>query len=294
MTASDPDGVAVDIDVMVTAEVSMPDGYVFRPEGANPLVRIATALRPGGKVVRSPCLAYVVRHPSAGTILIDTGMHPDARRNLRRDFGGPMSLVFRGLRVADAPFDQQLRALGIEPTGVERVIMTHLHVDHTSGMRLLPRAEFTCSRDEWAAAHQRFALRSGYVAHHLPPGSRMDLVDFDDDGQPYGSFASTIDLIGDGSIRLVSTPGHTVGHLSVLLRLGQGRQALVVGDGAYTLRSIDEEILPLLTVDDEASLRSLREIKAFGQGDPEAIVVPTHDPTAWHALRRLTLDPSKW
>jgi len=122
----------------------------------------------------------------------------------------------------------------------------------------------------------------------------MDLVDFDDDGQPYGSFASTIDLIGDGSIRLVSTPGHTVGHLSVLLRLGQGRQALVVGDGAYTLRSIDEEILPLLTVDDEASLRSLREIKAFGQGDPEAIVVPTHDPTAWHALRRLTLDPSKW
>ncbi|GAC1318455.1 MAG: hypothetical protein NVSMB25_07900 [Thermoleophilaceae bacterium] len=59
-----------------------------------------------------------------------------------------MSLLFRGLRPAEAPYDEQLRALSIDPADVERVIMTHLHVDHTSGMRLLPRAEFTCARAE--------------------------------------------------------------------------------------------------------------------------------------------------
>jgi len=288
MTASGAaEGVSVELDVMVTAEIPTPSWYVFRPPGANGLIRLVAGLRPGGEVVRSPCLAFAVGHPSAGTILIDTGMHPDACRSLRRDFGGPMSLVFRGLRPADAPFDQQLRALDIEPEGVERAIMTHLHVDHTSGMRLLPNAEFTCSREEWAATRQRFAVRNGYVDHHLPPGSRMKLVDFEGDGQSYGPFARTIDLLGDGSIRLISTPGHTVGHLSVLLRLAQGRQVLVVGDGAYTLRSIDEEILPLLTHDDGASLRSLREIKAFMRSEPAAIVVPTHDPTAWHALNGL-------
>jgi len=85
----------VELDVMVTARVPMPNGYVFRAEGANRLSRVVAGLRPGGAVVRSPCLAYAVHHPSsAGTILIDTGMHPRAREDLREDFGGPMSLVF--------------------------------------------------------------------------------------------------------------------------------------------------------------------------------------------------------
>ncbi len=277
---------AVELDVMLTAEVPTPNGYVFRAEGSR-LTRLAAGL-PGGEVVRSPCLAYAVRHPSAGTILIDTGMHPDASANLRKDFGGPMSLLFRSLRPADAPFDKQLRALAIEPGGVERVIMTHLHVDHTSGMRLLPKAEFTCARAEWTATRQWFAAGKGYVRHHLPPESRMSLVDFDGDGEPYGAFGKTIDLLGDGSIRLIFTPGHTVGHMSVLLRLTQGHQVLVVGDAAYTLRNIREEILPMLTADDESSRRSMRQIKAFAESEPDAILVPTHDPTAWHELRHVT------
>lgn len=272
---------------MVTAEVPMPSGYAFRA-GGNRMTRLFAGLRPGGDTLRSACLAYAVRHRSGGTILIDTGMHRDASTRLRQDFGGPMSVLFRHLRPAEEPFDEQLRALGIEPDGVERVIMTHLHVDHTSGMRLLPRAEFTCSRDEWAATRKRFAAGKGYVAHHLPSESRMRLVDFDADGEPYGAFAKTIDLLGDGSVRLISTPGHTAGHLSVLLRLAQGRQVLVIGDAAYTLRSIREEILPMLTDGDETFLRSMREIKAFAQSEPEATLVPTHDPSAWHELRGVT------
>jgi glyoxylase-like metal-dependent hydrolase (beta-lactamase superfamily II) len=261
---------------------------VYRAEGGNRVTHVLAALRPGGEVLRSPCLAYAVRHPSAGTILIDTGMHPDTREHLRRDFGVAMGLLFRNLRPAHEPFDAQLRALGIEPRNVERVIMTHLHVDHTSGMRLLPKAEFVCSREEWAATRGRFVAAKGYVPHHLPPETRMQLLDFDRDGEPYATFAKTIDLLGDGTIRLVSTTGHTVGHMSVLLRLTHAHQVLVIGDAAYTLRNINEEILPMLTVDDEAALRSMREIKAFAEHEPEAILVPSHDPSAWHELRRVT------
>ena len=162
--------------------------------------------------------------------------------------------------------------------------MTHLHVDHTSGMRLLPDAEFLCTYEEWKAATRRSAAGRGYVAHHLPPESRMDLVDFDRDGEPHGPFGRTIDLLGDGSIRLISTPGHTPGHLSVLLDVGAGPQVLVIGDAVYALRSLREEILPLLTVDDGAYLRSLREIKAFAESAPDATLVPTHDPAAWRDI----------
>ena len=283
----DSNSTSVEIDVMITAEVPTPNAYVFRAGSGNRLTRLA-GLLPGGDVLRSPCLAYAVRHPSAGTILLDTGMHPDASENLRRDFGILMSLLFRNLRPADEAFDEQLSALSIVPETVEQVIMTHLHFDHTSGTRLLPKAEFTCSRQEWAATRKRLAATKGYIRHHLPPESRMRFLDFDREGEAFGVFSRTIDLLGDGSVRLISTPGHTVGHLSVLLRLTQGSQVLVVGDAAYTLRNVQEEILPMLTADDEASMRSLQEIKAFARSEPKAILVPSHDPDAWHELRHVT------
>jgi N-acyl homoserine lactone hydrolase len=273
----------VELDVIVTAKVSMPHGYVYRSPG-NPVKRVITGISPFGGILHAPCIAYVVRHPSAGTILIDTGMHRDARENPSRDFGLPLSLMFRMLRPAKEPFDEQLRALGIEPGDVERVVMTHLHVDHTSGMRLLPNARFTVSAAEWAATQGRFPVAKGYVPHHLPAGSRMQLLDFDVDGEPYTAFKQTIDLLGDGTIRLISTPGHTAGHLSVLLRLADGGEALLVGDAAYTLRNIHEGILPILTDDDATARRSIGEIKAFALANPRTILVPSHDPDAWRAL----------
>ncbi len=153
-------------------------------------------------------------------------------------------------------------------------------------MTLLPEARFACSRTEWAATNARLATAQGYVAHHLAPEERMEFVDFEADGVPFGPFAQTTDLLGDGSVRLIFTPGHTAGHLSVLLKLAGHRFALLVGDAAYTLRSIDDELLPMITADDAASRRSLRALKRFADADPEAILVPTHDPEAWQALRR--------
>jgi N-acyl homoserine lactone hydrolase len=274
----------VELEVLVTADLPMPQGYVFRPGDGNRAKQIAGLFLGDRSTIHGHCLAFVVRHPEAGTILIDTGMHPDARRSLRRDFGLPMSVLFRGLRPAPQPFDQQLGTIGIDPAAVRQVVMTHLHVDHTSGMRLLPGAEFLCSSDEWRAARGRNAVRQGYVAHHLPPESRMRLLDVQE-GEPFGPFKKTIDLLGDSSIRLVSTPGHTKGHMAVLLR-ASGKPVFVVGDAAYTVRSIDDEILPLLTLDDESYLDSMRQLKAFARSVPEALLVPSHDPSAWQQLRR--------
>jgi N-acyl homoserine lactone hydrolase len=200
-----------------------------------------------------------------------------------------MSILFRTLRPADEPYEDRLRGLGVEPGEVERVVMTHLHVDHTSGMRLLPNASFVISRREWEAAHKPRAAGKGYIAHHLPPESRVELVDIDRDGESYGPFSRTIDLLGDGTMRLISTPGHTIGHMSVLLRV-VGGEVLVVGDAAYTLRNIDEQVLPLITTSDELSAKSLRELKEFKTENPAVPLVPTHDPAAWKQLREVEVE----
>src|SRR5919199_58638 len=98
---------AVELDVLVTGHLRMPHAYVFRPEGGNRLGHFASVVRPGGETLKAPCLAYVVRHPTAGTILVDTGFHPDARQDLRKDFGVRMGLLFRGMRHSDATYEDQ-------------------------------------------------------------------------------------------------------------------------------------------------------------------------------------------
>jgi N-acyl homoserine lactone hydrolase len=275
----------VELSVIRTGVIPAPYGYVYRAVGTA-LSRLRSLTGRGDRLAL-PCLAFVVRHPEAGLILIDTGFHEDARTSPRKDFGVPMGLLFRSLRAADQPFDRQLRDLSIEPGEVRRVIMTHLHVDHTSGMRLLPNAQFTISRAEWRAAHGRFAASRGVVNRHLPGENRVELVDPEREGEPFGPFRHTLDPLGDGTVRLVSTPGHTKGHMSVLLRLIDGRRLLLVGDAAYTIRSIREGILPMLTDSDEESRRSLEQLRTFMDEDPDAIVIPTHDPGAWLSRARV-------
>lgn len=275
----------VEVEPIETATLRIPKAYIFRRADGNRLAGLADTLRPGAPALACPCLSFVVRHPAAGTILIDTGLHAQAADGIRGDFGTRMGLVFRTLKPADVPYDEQLREHGVVPSEVRTVVMTHLHVDHTSGMRLLPGATFVCANDEWTAAHARGAGGRGYVAGHLPGPDRVRRVDFAREGSASDGFERVVDLLGDGSVRLISTPGHSAGHMSVLLRAGGGRRVLVAGDAVYTLQSLRDEVPPLLTDDDRLYRNSVRQLKAFAERAPDAVVVPSHDPTAWRALQ---------
>jgi len=74
-TAGEEDGPSgVSIEVMVACEIPTPQPYVFRTPGASTLSRYLVLLDRGDRPpVVSPLVAYIVRHPSAGAVLIDTG-----------------------------------------------------------------------------------------------------------------------------------------------------------------------------------------------------------------------------
>ena len=83
---------------------------------------------------------------------------------------------------------------------------------------------------------------------------------------------------GDGSIRLASTPGHTSGHMSVIVRL-KDRDMVICGDAAYRSEQLEEgSDLPGLMADPHNFRRSLQEIRLFHRQYPEAVMTPGHDP----------------
>jgi N-acyl homoserine lactone hydrolase len=163
------------------------------------------------------------------------------------------------------------------------VVMTHLHVDHARAISEFPEATFIVSRAEWEAAISGGQFQ-GYVRRQFDHAFDYRLLDFEGrDAESFSGFARAFDLFGDGSVRAVYTPGHTLGHMSVVLRTAGG-EVLVAGDAIYLRASLDGTHLPSRTEDDHLFRRSLREIQQYVRETPEALVIPGHDWEAWRKL----------
>jgi len=167
--------------------------------------------------------SYLIR-ADGRTILVDTGLGP-------RPAGTP-----------DAPWGRLLhdfQANGVRPDEVDMVVMTHLHRDHV-GWNLLPqgekyvptfpRARYWMSAADWDACHQpdlqpqRFPNAPTCVW----PLAELGLVEL-----MHGEHRIT------GALTAVPTPGHTPGHVSILIT-SQGERALVLGDAAHSPVQIHE------------------------------------------------------
>jgi N-acyl homoserine lactone hydrolase len=234
-----------------------------------------------------PVVAFLLEHPGAGPVLIDTGLHPSVAVKPAESLGRVGTLAFRDLQMDPGQaLPAQLRERGIEPASVATVVMTHMHVDHASGVSEFPDATFVVSRSEWDAATTQGQMH-GYATRQFDHAFDYRLLDFDATGQggpkSFSGFARSFDLFGDGSVRTVYTPGHTLGHMSVVVRT-EGGEVLVAGDAIYLRRNLDDAHLPHRTEDDHRYSRALREMQQYVRETPDALVIPGHDWDAWQTL----------
>ena len=269
---------------LLTARLAAPPGLMRRDTGRLAGLKMLGVGVGRERYVDMPVTAFLVEHPTAGNILIDTGFHGSVAIDPGQAMGRLGGLIFKDIRMQSkdaAP--AQLRAMGIAPDQVGTVVMTHLHSDHASGIAHFPEATFVVSAAEWKAAASG-GEREGYVRRQFDHGFDYRLVDFDGPGTvSFASFGQALDLFGDGSVMLVSTPGHTEGHLSVVLSLG-GREALIAGDAIYTLEALRDGHLPYRMADEHRYERSLREIGLYVEQTPAALVIPSHDIELWESL----------
>jgi glyoxylase-like metal-dependent hydrolase (beta-lactamase superfamily II) len=234
--------------------------------------------------VEVPVVAFLVEHPGAGPMLIDTGFHAGVAAKPSEAFGRAGGLLFKDLEMkAEDAVPGQLRRRGMDPRDIRVVVMTHLHSDHASGIAQFPDATFVVSDREWDSASAGNQL-AGYFPRQFDHAFDWRLLDFGgDDATAFASFGRAIDLFGDGSVRLASTPGHTAGHLSVVLRL-KGGEALVAGDAIYSMRALRDSELPGRMDDEHLFRRSLREIQLYIEQTPDAVIIPGHDMERWREL----------
>lgn len=270
-------GAVVTVEPMVTGTFSSPDILHANAGGEVGTFKIMRAAR--GDNQPSPVPAFLIRHPKAGPILVDTGLHPSMSSDPVQNLGRFGTRFYKPQVEHGEDVSSQLRAKGVDPGSIRLVIMTHLHIDHASGIADFPDATFIVTANEWEAATSgAFAFKKGYHRPQFDYAFDFRTVSFDGaDVNSYASFGRTIDLFGDGSIRLASTPGHTAGHQSVIVRL-KDDDMVISGDAIYLENQLEPgSDLPGKTTDRHNFKRSLQELRLFHSQYPNAVITPGHD-----------------
>jgi glyoxylase-like metal-dependent hydrolase (beta-lactamase superfamily II) len=234
-----------------------------------------------------PINVFAIEHAN-GLVLFDTGQDLESIR--RRDYlpTGIVSIVYR--RLARFRLNQHeslasgLTALGYDVSTVRKAVLSHLHVDHIGGIRILKHAEMIVSEQEWTDLAAPWAELRGILRRHIDiPGIRWSRIQFNRSSE-LNPFTSSYDLMGDGSMLLLPTPGHTRGSLSLLLRRSWGAPLLMVGDLTFGIDLVERGRLPGLGTRG-LLLDSTARVRGLHARLPELTVLAAHDPSAADLLR---------
>ena len=235
-----------------------------------------------------PIYCTVIEHLE-GLIMIDTGIPATANDPVY--FPPHIRLLQRSAPFQITPEQEigpQMRARGLDPRDVRWVISTHLHQDHDGGMDYFPNAEFLIGRKEWEAGAGWGGRMNGYFNWRWAKITPR-LVDFTDDA--YRSFERSEAVTRLGDIRLVPTPGHSKGHLSVVVEQGD-HIVFVAGDSAYSQDLLVNDVIDGVGPSPQDEHDSHRRILELARQVP-TIFLPSHDPEAEDRLARHSFVPTE-
>jgi len=210
-----------------------------------------------GKPIEYSDTCTLIKH-GREWLLWDTGF-PDAIAD--RPVDTPVGHATRAKRLA-----AQLAEIGVKPADVAFVAVSHTHGDHVGNVDLFPTSTLLIQKAEveWAFAPGK------------PAPFKRD--------RPMRELAGDLDVFGDGSVTLLSTPGHTPGHQSLLVHLAKTGWVLLTGDAAHFKDNWDNDRVPSINTNAEQTHAShAKLVKAVT--DHQALLWINHDLPTFERLK---------
>ena len=193
--------------------------------------------------------------------------------------------IFRFEIAPDNKLGKQLEGIGVAPNAITKAVISHLHFDHVGGIADIPQAELLVSEREWAQLSEPHPEHEWILREHIQiPGANWRPIKFQSTDDPLvAPFGGSYDVMGDGSLVLLPTPGHTPGSMSMLIQLVGMPPILLIGDLAYEKKLITEDRVPG-TGDSKQLRESYAKVRGLKEQLPDLIIAPSHDEKALHEI----------
>jgi N-acyl homoserine lactone hydrolase len=226
---------------------------LFRLDCGRSLANDESVWTPGenaGRSIEFSSTCWLIKHGSEW-LLWDTGV-PEAALNDPRGWSTLPKLIVYHL---DKTLTDQLAEIGLKPRDIARVAISHTHGDHIGNVGLFPNSTILIQQVEYSWIHspngpndnvnQLMAL----ARKLLGTPKNLQLIDGD------------TDVFGDGSVTLVSTPGHTPGSQSLLVHLKNSGFIILSGDVVHSEKNFEKNIVPSLNTNKAESIASMEKIR---------------------------------
>jgi N-acyl homoserine lactone hydrolase len=224
--------------------------------------------------IHIPVPTYLIQH-SRGLVLFDTGIAPEAVDDPEGTYGGLAAHL--GLEyTAELRVDAQLEAIGFKADDITHVVISHSHFDHTGAITLFPNARFYIGAQDLSYAYWPMPAASPFFrTADIEPARGFD----------WHPLTGDHDLFGDGSIQILSLPGHTPGNSGVLVRLPH-QNVMLTGDTVHVPEALSDDLPMPSDYSTLDAVRSIRRMKQIALAEDATIVIQ-HDPDDWARLRAI-------
>jgi N-acyl homoserine lactone hydrolase len=231
----------------------------------------------------NPVYAFLVEHPDKGLLLLDTGLHPSFAERKTGNFGLLLGTLVKTRTEKGKDIASQLSVLNYSLDQIRNVILSHLHLDHPCSLPLFRAnggVRVFADPAELSMAGKPLSLFKGYIRSHLK-GMDCHPLTYHSAIEP---FDEVVDFFEDGSVFVIRTPGHSPGHVSVLLNAVEG-PILMTFDAAHREDNLKQELPPI--GDYEPALGALRRFRQVLDRFPDMRVIYSHDPDQLPTLKLL-------
>lgn len=208
---------------------------------------------------------FLINHPK-GWLMWDSGLSDE----LINQTEGVEAWIFQ-LSMKKTVLSQ-FEEIGIHPKDVDYFAFSHIHNDHTGNANYFKSSKIIMQEKEYEIAFNPDKRPFNYADYKELENSEAIKLNGD------------YDLFGDGSIQFISTPGHTAGHQSLLLKLENTGSVIISGDIAYYEENYQKKGIPTFNTDKEKSLASIEKIKELAKNENAQLWIQ-HDKEHFETLK---------